>query len=84
MCSSDLYTNLRSEAHRKGELVAIPIAGDDKEAVATTDRLVRDAGFEPVMVGPLAEAKRFDVDTPTYVKVMTAAQLRSALGLPAK
>jgi predicted dinucleotide-binding enzyme len=82
--NSIIYTNLRSEAHRKGELVAIPIAGDDKEAVATTDRLVRDAGFEPVMVGPLAEAKRFDVDTPTYVKVMTAAQLRSALGLPAK
>ena len=46
--------------------------------------VLRDAGFEPVMVGPLAEAKRFDVDTPTYVKVMTAAQLRSALGLPAK
>jgi 8-hydroxy-5-deazaflavin:NADPH oxidoreductase len=82
--NSIIYTNLRSEAHRSGEPVAIPVAGDDKQAVATTIQLVRDAGFEPVMVGPLAEAKRFDVDTPTYVKVLTAAQLRRELGLPAQ
>ena len=82
--NSIIYTNLRSEAHRAGEQVAIPIAGDDAGAVATTTALVREAGFEPVMVGPLSEAKRFDVDTPTYVKVLTAAQLRAALGLPAR
>ncbi|HVY64574.1 MAG TPA: NAD(P)-binding domain-containing protein [Gammaproteobacteria bacterium] len=82
--NSIIWTNLRDLAHRKGDLVAIPVAGDDAAAVAVTQQLVRDAGFEPVMVGPLAEAKRFDVDTPTYVKVMTAAELRKALGLPAK
>lgn len=79
--NSIIYTNLRSEAHRAGELVAIPVAGDDAQAVAVTTQLVRDAGFEPVMVGALSEAKRFDVDTPTYVKVLTAAQLRHELGL---
>ena len=82
--NSIIWTNLRDLAHRKGDLVAIPVAGDDAAAVTTTQQLVRDAGFEPVMVGPLAEAKRFDVDTPTYVKVMTAAELRKGLGLPAK
>jgi len=82
--NSIIYTNLRSEAHRTGELVAIPVAGDDAAAVAVTNQLVRDAGFEPVMVGPLSEAKRFDVETPTYVKVLTATQLRQQLGLPAR
>jgi predicted dinucleotide-binding enzyme len=44
---------------------------------------VRDAGFEPVMVGPLSSARLFDVGSPVYVKVMTATQLRKQLGLPA-
>ena len=82
--NSIIWTNLRDLAHRAGDPVAIPVAGDDEQAVAVTNQLVRDAGFEPVMVGPLASARRFDVDTPTYVKVMTAAQLRAALGLPAR
>jgi predicted dinucleotide-binding enzyme len=82
--NSIIYTNLRSEAHRAGDRVAIPVAGDDAAAVAVTNQLVRDAGFEQVMVGPLSEAKRFDVGTPTYVKVLTAAQLRRELGLPAQ
>jgi predicted dinucleotide-binding enzyme len=82
--NSIIYTDLRSKAHRAGEPVAIAVAGDDANAVSVTSQLVRDAGFEPVMVGPLSSAKLFDVDTPTYVKVMTAPELRRALGLPAR
>ena len=82
--NSIIYTDLRSQAHRAGEPAAIAVAGDDANAVAVTSQLVRDAGFEPVMVGPLSSARLFDVDTPVYVKVMTAAELRKALGLPAK
>jgi predicted dinucleotide-binding enzyme len=81
--NSIIYTDLRSQAHRAGEPVAIAVAGDDAHAVAVTSRLVRDAGFEPVMVGPLSSARLFDVGSPVYVKVMTAAQLRQALGQPA-
>jgi predicted dinucleotide-binding enzyme len=73
--------DLASEAHRSGELFAIPLAGDDAKALAVAQRLVRDAGFEPVVVGSLAHAKDFDVDTPVYVKLLTAAQLRQQLGL---
>src|SRR5689334_8824188 len=40
-----------SEAHRAGERLAVPIAGDDKEALSVASRLVTDAGFEPVVVG---------------------------------
>jgi predicted dinucleotide-binding enzyme len=81
--NSIIYTDLQSTAHRPGAPVAVPIAGDDKQALAVTSQLVRDAGFEPVMVGPLTSAARFDVDTPVYVKIMTAAELRQRLGLPA-
>lgn len=73
--------DLASEAHRAGEPVAIPLAGDDAQALAVAERLVRDAGFAPVLVGPLARAREFDVGTPVYTRLMTAPQLRQALGL---
>jgi predicted dinucleotide-binding enzyme len=71
---------LRSEAHRAGEAVAIPLAGDDRAALAVAERLVRDAGFEPVVVGPLAKARLFDVGSPVYTQVLTAQELRQRLG----
>jgi predicted dinucleotide-binding enzyme len=75
------YENLISEAHRAGERVGIPIAGDDAQALEVAQRLVRDAGFDPVVVGPLSRAREFDVGTQVYTQVLTAAQLRKALGL---
>jgi predicted dinucleotide-binding enzyme len=57
------------------------IAGDDKKAVEIVAALVADAGFEPVVVGPLRDANRFDAGAPVYNKAMTAAELRKALGL---
>jgi len=74
------YRDLVSEAHRAGEKIAIPLAGDDAEALAVAQRLVRDAGFDPVVVGPLSEAKQFDVGSKVYTRLLTAAQLREALG----
>jgi len=75
------YRNLRSEAHRTGELVGIPIAADDPQALDVAGRLVRDAGFEPVVVGPLAKAKMFDVGSPVYTQLLTARELRARLGM---
>jgi predicted dinucleotide-binding enzyme len=60
--------DLASEAHRAGEPIAIPLAGDDTQALAVAERLVRDAGFAPVVVGPLSRAREFDVGTP-YTRV---------------
>jgi predicted dinucleotide-binding enzyme len=34
--------------------VGMPMAGDDKEAIAVATRLIRDVGYEPVLVGSLA------------------------------
>lgn len=73
--------DLAGEAHRAGEPIAIPLAGDDAQALAVAERLVRDAGFAPVVVGPLSRAREFDVGTPVYTRLMTAPQLRQALGL---
>ncbi len=75
------YVRMREDAHRAGERLGIPIAGDDAEAMKTAVRLVRDAGHEPVIVGGLARAREFDFGTPVFGKPMTAAELRQALGL---
>lgn len=39
--------------------VGMPLAGDDAQAVQTVERLIRDMGFEPVMVGGLDRARLF-------------------------
>lgn len=72
---------LRSEAHRAGERVAIPLASDDKDALVIASRLVKDAGFEPVVVGPLTSAKSFDAGTSVFGQALTARELRRRLGL---
>ena len=41
-------------AQRQGPRSGMPMAGDDAAAIAVATRLVRDAGFEPVLVGTLA------------------------------
>ncbi|HUU32495.1 MAG TPA: NAD(P)-binding domain-containing protein [Vicinamibacterales bacterium] len=76
------FVQVAKEAHRLGERLGIPIASDDQDAIATTVRLVTDAGFEPVVVGGLARAREFDAGTAVYVKGLTAAQLKVALKLP--
>jgi predicted dinucleotide-binding enzyme len=72
---------LANEAFHKPERLGIPLAADDPEAMKIAEQLVRDAGFDPVAVGPLSRAREFDVGTPVYVRGMTAAELRRALKL---
>ena len=75
------YTSMKSEAHRAGERLGIPLAADDAAALQVAVRLVRDAGFEPVVVGGLDRAKDFDAGTPIFGKPMTAAEVRRTLGI---
>ena len=75
------YYDLRSEAHRAGDRVAVPLAGDDKKALNVAKSLVEDAGFEPVIVGSLDLADRFDVGTSVFAQALTAQELRRALDL---
>src|SRR5262249_1930730 len=45
------------EAHRSGDRVGIPLAGDDREALEVAERLAQDAGFDPVPAGPLERGR---------------------------
>jgi predicted dinucleotide-binding enzyme len=42
----------------------MPIAADDKEAIAIASRLIRDIGYEPVLVGGLDMGKHLMPGTP--------------------
>jgi 8-hydroxy-5-deazaflavin:NADPH oxidoreductase len=71
------YKTLESEAHRDGDRVGIPLASDDHAALDTVAVLVRDAGFDPVVVGALARGKEFEPDTPPYNTGKSGHELRS-------
>src|SRR2546428_11194459 len=45
------YRRVGEIAHRQGRLVGVPIAGDDKKAIATAEQLIPDIGFQPVLRG---------------------------------
>ncbi len=57
-------TQLAALAHRQGEPVGIPIAGDDRNALALASRLITEIGFEPVVIGGLAMGKYLVPRTP--------------------
>lgn len=75
------FKTLETQAHRDGDRVGIPLAGDDAEALQTAAQLVRDAGFDPVIVGALARGREFEPDTPTYNTGMSGRELRETFGV---
>ena len=75
------YSSLHNEAHREGQRVAVPLTGDDEAALKMAVRLVEDAGFEPVVIGPLARAREFDVGTTVFGRALSANELRRELGI---
>jgi 8-hydroxy-5-deazaflavin:NADPH oxidoreductase len=76
------YMVFAREANRPDPKLAIPIAGDDPQAMQVAAALVRDAGFDPVTVGALADARRFQRGQPGYGQQVTAAELKQKLSLP--
>jgi len=57
------YTRMGT-AHQEPGRVGMPIAGDDAKAIEVASRLIRDIGFEPVLVGGLAMGKHLMPGTP--------------------
>lgn len=76
------FRTLAGEAHRAGDHMGVPIAGDDPAALDVASRLVRDAGFDPVVVGALDRARDFDPDSPVWNKGMSGRALRHHFGIP--
>jgi len=75
------WDDLANKGNHQPERYAIPLASDDAEGLKVAERLVREAGFDPVVVGGLARAHEFDVGTKVYTELLTAKQLREALGV---
>jgi hypothetical protein len=61
--------------HQEPGRVGMPIAGDDAKAIEVASRLIRDIGFEPVLVGGLAMGKYLMPGTPLAGE-HTPAELR--------
>jgi predicted dinucleotide-binding enzyme len=68
--------SLANEANRRPARIAIPIGGDDPAAISIGERLVRDAGFDPVVVGTLAQTKQFDLGQPLALGNSSAEEFR--------
>ena len=72
---------LADQAFNEPERLGIPLASDYPEALKLAEQLVRDAGFDPVVVGGLSRAREFDFGTPVYVRSYSAAKIRELLKL---
>jgi predicted dinucleotide-binding enzyme len=77
------FKTLQSEAHRSGERLGIPLAGEDPEALRIAADLARDAGFDPVIVGPLVRGKDFEPNSRPYNTGMSGSELRALFSHPA-
>ena len=73
------YRTLAKNAKRPGERMAIPIAADDKDALVLASQLVRDAGFDAVIIGSLESAKLFAQGGPLYGQEITAREMQIRL-----
>lgn len=68
-------------AYQEPGVVGMPIAGDDAEAVEIASGLIREIGYEPVLVGGLAMGKHLMPGTPLAGE-RSAAEIRQiAAGL---
>jgi len=52
------------QVHEEPGRVGMPIAGDDKAAIEVASRLIREIGFEPVLIGNLDKGKYLMPGTP--------------------
>jgi hypothetical protein len=73
------FATLEQNAHRPGEPVGVPIAGDDPKAIDLANRLIKEAGYEPVLIGDLAKGKYLvpgtplgGIHTPTELRTIAA------------
>jgi 8-hydroxy-5-deazaflavin:NADPH oxidoreductase len=74
-------TAIAASARRRNGKLAVPLAGDDAEAVRLAEVLVREAGCEPLRVGNLAAARRFERGSQAFRANTGLPELRRLLGL---
>lgn len=72
-----------TNANRPAPRMAVPIAGDDAEALEVAKTLVSSAGFDPLVVGSLKDADKFAMGTEGFGHVLPATELAEKLGVTA-
>ena len=73
------YRRLADLSNQPAGRIAIPMAGNDEEALKVASGLVRDAGFEPVILGSLERSKLFEQGGPLYGQTISAQEMRERL-----
>jgi 8-hydroxy-5-deazaflavin:NADPH oxidoreductase len=66
---------LRNNANRPEGRIAIPMAGDDPEALKIASMLVRDAGFDPAVLGGMDRSRLFEQSNPLYGQEISAQEM---------
>jgi predicted dinucleotide-binding enzyme len=74
-------TAVEASATGHGERLGVPLASDDPTALQVAEQLVRDAGCDPVNVGDLASARRFQRGGAGFRVHLGAPALRRTLGV---
>jgi predicted dinucleotide-binding enzyme len=69
--------SLAGDGFRKPAQLAIPIGGDDAQALRVAEHLISEIGFDPVVVGSLARTRVFDLGQPLATGELTGAEMRS-------
>ena len=68
-------SRLKNDANRAEGRIAIPMAGDDQEALKVASMLVRDAGFDPAILGGLDRSRIFEQTNPLYGQEISAQEM---------
>lgn len=58
------FARMGAAHQQQGERIGMPVAADDKQAYEVAARLIREIGYEPVLVGGLAMGKYLVPGTP--------------------
>ena len=66
---------LRNNANRPEGRIGIPMAGDDAEALKVASLLVRDAGFDPAVLGGMNRSRLFEQTNPLYGQEISAQEM---------
>jgi 8-hydroxy-5-deazaflavin:NADPH oxidoreductase len=72
---------LATAAHRSGEPLGVPIAGDDPKAIELATALIKELGFEAVLIGGMAKGKYLVPGTPLGGEHTPAEIRKIAAGL---
>lgn len=67
---------LAAQAHRSLEQAAGLYCGDDQGALEIAQRLISDAGYEPILIGPLSVAGSMELGGSLNGKVLSAEEAR--------